>query len=684
MGVLRIKEFSGIIPVSGDRELPNNFATDSVNTWLYGKELRGLRPPKLVIACNPSTKSVFRVPKRTVGGNPTYPGLVPPPSYIPDSTWLQFDDPNTDIIKGQLVEDSFERYYFCSPSTGPVFNTYANLASGIGGPYKLGVPGPDVTIDSSGANAWKPIITSVAGGTPPVVGRGYTYTWVNIYGEESQPALPGSFTGNADGTWNVTNILDPPAAAGYADYQKKYLYRTITGATGQTTFYRVNTIPIGTTTYADNMTDAVLTNNLLLESTNWAVAPSFASAPVAVTAATAANPAVITVSSSNIGKFLNSQFVTIAGATGTWIGLNGTWTITSVNLPANTIKLVGCNTSTATGTVNAGVTIGGPCLQGFVAMPNGFLIGFDDNNVYMSESYRWHAWPPEYKYATETPIVGLGVIGQTCVVCTQGYPTTVTGSKPQACSFTKATAGEPCLSRSSIVSTPNGVIYASQNGLNIVHAGGINNVTQELITRDDWVKNYAPQFLRGVRYQNGYLALRQYPDGASGNPEPARSGFFIDPSQLRVALTELSDFEDLENLNIDFFSGEVFLIKSGEIFQWDPPPSTTPEPLMPTRWRSKEFQHTFQENFTAYAIHWDAARYSNVAYGEDVLDTDEQVRFRVWADRVLRYDQEVPLNGRPVRLPSGFKAEIWQFEIAARAPVYSLHIASTMKELKQV
>ena len=101
-------------------------------------------------------------------------------------------------------------------------------------------------------------------------------------------------------------------------------------------------------------------------------------------------------------------------------------------------------------------------------MPNGFLIGFDGNNIYMSEAYHFHAWPAEYKQATETPIVGLGVLGQTCVVCTQGYPATVTGTKPATCSFTKATTGEPCLSRGSIVSTPQGVIYASQNGLILV------------------------------------------------------------------------------------------------------------------------------------------------------------------------------------------------------------------------
>ena len=50
MAVLRIQGFCGIVPVTGDRALPDAFATVSVNTWLYGSELRGMRPPTNLIA----------------------------------------------------------------------------------------------------------------------------------------------------------------------------------------------------------------------------------------------------------------------------------------------------------------------------------------------------------------------------------------------------------------------------------------------------------------------------------------------------------------------------------------------------------------------------------------------------------------------------------------------------------
>jgi hypothetical protein len=195
-----------------------------------------------------------------------------------------------------------------------------------------------------------------------------------------------------------------------------------------------------------------------------------------------------------------------------------------------------------------------------------------------------------------------------------------------------------------------------------------------LITRDDWLKGFAPEYLRACRYQDGYLAVRMPPQ-----PSP-RSAFFLDPTALKVALTEISDFELVRNICPDFWSGEVFMILDGLVQQWDPPG----EDLMPTLWLSKEYQYPFQENFGCYALFWDDARFKPNDYAEDILAEDEKVRFKAYADRKLVYDQEVPRNGLGVRLPSGFKAYVWQFEIRARAPVYAMHVASTMKELKGV
>lgn len=627
MAVLRIQDFSGIIPVTGDRSLPDNYATKSINTWLYASELRGIRPPDTIATLTAGTKKVMRIPKKTPGalGAAYPPTYVPPPSFLGDSVYKQFIDPDTDIVRGQLVNDQFDRWYFCSPTTGPVFNTYARMLAGSPD-YVLGVPGPNTaagTTDTIVAGA------PTGGTSTELLTIAWVYTWVNEFGEESAPCLPAVLSGvKSDATVPLSNIKDPvtPSSpnppAVFPNWSKKNVYRTITGASGQTTYYRVTQLNIGTTTYNDNMAtlpNTVLAQNLRLESTRWAPPPN------------------------NIAD------------------------------PKN-------------------------CLQGFVGMANGFLIGFCGNRLVMSEPYHFHAWPAEYEQSTEYPIIGLGAFGQTCVVCTQGFPATATGTHPGTVAFTKSTVMEPCLSRGSIVTSPNGVVWASPNGLIVASPGGMDNVTEKLITKEEWTRDYMPTLMRAARYQNGYLALRDWQDGTP------KSAFFIDPTALKTALTEISEgsaaaasppgdpVKTLAAVNFfnDVWSGNVFLMTTGGAMQlWDPVrlDSETSTPtintqLMPVLWRSKEFQYQFEENFSVYAIYWDDARYSNVSWGTALQPTTEKVRFRVWVNRVLRYDQVVPRNGRQVRLPSGFKGDIWQFEILARAPVYSLHVASTAKELK--
>lgn len=747
MAVLRIQSFAGSVPVIGDRAIPDNAAVDSVNTWLYGKELRGARPPTHVLSINPGIKKIFRVPKRN-------PGIPPSDVTANQSVWVQFTDPDTDVVKGQLVEDSYERYYFCSPTQGPRFNTYAGLLAG-NPHYKLGVPGPDNTLDANGNNPNKPTITKItsqkksddlyeiqfriapSGGAP-------SYSNPGGMGDRTASIVVSGGTAQFDfgGTTSVANashlINGNLTEAGFKFSDLTALNNAIVfdfttariidefrwlqdGSLtyGKWTLYGANTLPTYTELgsallggasdqpYVVDNTAAYRYYKLQQEPGSvimttcayvytWANQFGEESAPSLPVVGAGDSNGLWSIGNIKPPVALGSDYPTytkkylyrtLAG------GTNDFYRVAEVPLATTTYiddhkKMPDTELASNLPLESTYWQPPPDTLQGWVAMPNGFLVAFDKpvagggggNNIYMSEAYHFHAWPPQYKYATETPVVGLGIIGQTCVVCTQGYPATVTGIKPATCAFTKATTGEPALSRGSIVSTPQGVIYASQNGLMQVGPNGIANVTETLITREEWLKTYIPVSLRAARFQDGYLAMRLPPSPA------AHSGFFIDPTAIEVALTEFSDLNDITGIVTDFWSGEIFLLREGEIILWDPapPPLPAPQPLMPVLWKSKEFQYLEQANFGAYAIYWDASRASTDPWGTDVLPVDEQVRLAVYADRKKVYDEEVPRNGRPVRLPSGFKADIWQFEIRARAPVYSLHVASTAKELRNV
>jgi len=578
--LLRVLQFGGEIPVQGMRHLPDHFAVESVNTWLYSQELRALHPSVSLRSCLSTTRKVFRIPRGTVGGDPAHPGVKPPPSYLGDSTWLEFNDPDTDIVRGPLVNDSFKRWYFCSPTTGLQMNTYSRLVTGEA-VYTVGVPNPIATLG-----------ISITGGVAPAnVTRGYFYTFMNIYGEESGPCNPVTAAGKDDGTWAISGIVDPPPPdfTNYAAPQKKILYRSVTAASGTTTFFRVAEIPLGTTTYNDTVLDVNIASNLQFDNVN-------------------AQPP-----------------------------------------PAG--------------------------LQGIISMPNGFLIGWKDSDLWFSEPYKPWSWPVEYVVATEYPIVGLGVFGQTCAVLTQGFPSTIQGIAPATTALAKSTVMEPCMSRGGIISTPEGVFYPSPNGLVSVSANGVQNITQALITKEEWVKFFEPAFLRGTRYQQGYLALRCVPEIGT------RTAFYLDLSKLETAVTELSEFDNAQNVQGDVWSAEVFIIQNNTIQHHDPNPSSY---FLPYRWRSKEFKYPYAQNLACYAIFWDQDRLDATSTDAlDIVPAGIPAHLRVWADRRLIYDQNVPKNGEAARLPSGYKATIWQFEITGRAPVFELDVASTIKELRE-
>lgn len=57
---------------------------------------------------------------------------------------------------------------------------------------------------------------------------------------------------------------------------------------------------------------------------------------------------------------------------------------------------------------------------------------------------------------------------------------------------------------------------------------------------------------------------------------------------------------------------------------------------------------------------------------------------RLYADGRLVATRELKKSGEQWRLPSGFKAHFWQIEVEARVKVYSVQMATSAKELRNV
>ena len=84
------------------------------------------------------------------------------------ATWLEFVDQDTNVLKSQVADDKFDRFYIASPSQEPQYNTRARIVAGKPA-WNLGIPAPGCAP------------------TVAVTGGGSTLTLGNVNTDSTQP-----------------------------------------------------------------------------------------------------------------------------------------------------------------------------------------------------------------------------------------------------------------------------------------------------------------------------------------------------------------------------------------------------------------------------------------------------------------------------------------------------------------
>jgi hypothetical protein len=599
-------------------------ATTARNTKLLQGELRGYRAPREIADLTSeyfTVRSAYRV--------------VDPGGEYADE-WLAFDTQDVSVIRSPIVNDQFDRYYWAGDNGRPMYNTRERIFDGEPA-YFLGVPIPTVA----------PTVT------PPGViyldqTRAYVYTFVSEYGEEGQPSPPTLAQGD-EGTWELTGLQTSVPDAANRTITKKKIYRTVPG-NSSSLFFFVAEIDVGDSAYSDSASDFDVALNNILESQTWAE-------PI-------------------------------------------------------------------TG------------MEGFALMPNGYLVGWDGRRLVFSEAYRPHAWPAQYELSTEFEIVGLVVWGATIVIGTSSQPYMGQGVSPRAFTMQKMDAVEPCLSRQGMVATVWGAYYPSINGLTLVNSSGVKNITQDILTKEEWAR-YNPSDIFAAQLGLEYIAFNS-----------PSFGFVFNPTEPTIKFIELDRFSGVNGVETDPYTGNVLLLMQDRVWDWDP---NDVERLF-WRWKSKKYHLKKPLNFGAARISFDTA---SDDVGQDILSyygsynellfavvptsqilsiDDSQAGLNTLAGHVLCgfpaqaaglvstwTEPEIiaPLGGDLlypiqfmifqnstvrlivraqdkiildtivvtediIRLPTGFKSDLWQFELIGNTTVYSIQIAETAKGLAEV
>jgi hypothetical protein len=350
-------------------------------------------------------------------------------------------------------------------------------------------------------------------------------------------------------------------------------------------------------------------------------------------------------------------------------------------------------------------------LQGLTSMPNGILAGFTGNQVWFSEPYLPHAWPVGYMMTVGAPIVGLGVFGQTLVVCTTQTPYLITGSQPGAMTQEKVPLPEPCVAKKSITSDQFGVLYASPNGLVSIAPGTQDVVSRALFTRDEW-QSYSPSSMVGVIYQNMYIGFYQVGSTKAaliimrGDSPPlvtfdtAAQAVFVEKATSNIYVVSPLD-NKIYQLDADTVNNLFY--------EWTSKKFILPEPTNFAVAKAQASWSTLGDSTTYNAIVaqitaanqaiWvagtplkstlNSTTLGSIVLGGSILELipdlqeTQNIQALVLANGVQIASLAIT-NQEPMRMPAAQKDYVYEVKLTGNAPLRSFTMASSITELRQV
>ena len=291
-------------------------------------------------------------------------------------------------------------------------------------------------------------------------------------------------------------------------------------------------------------------------------------------------------------------------------------------------------------------------LFGLMAHPGGFLIGFVDQQVYRSETFKPYGWP--YFSPVADDIVGGAVSGQATIICTKGSTYLATQADPITFTPVRLDGFQPCSSKRSIAVLSGGVVYASPDGLVAVSEAGLTVITEQLLTRDQW-QAYNPASMMTVVHDDrafiffdngvkkGSLILDKGPDGLS-----------LIETTIHATAAYVDERRD-----------ELFLVvEQGKVHKWEGGAGH----LVAT-YTSRKFIVERPQNLGAAMVIADAypVTFTFRATIKAADGTDKQVSFT-----------KTVLNGRPFRMPGNYRAREYEYTTSGTKTVKEVVIASTL------
>ena len=293
----------------------------------------------------------------------------------------------------------------------------------------------------------------------------------------------------------------------------------------------------------------------------------------------------------------------------------------------------------------------GPML-GLTTMPNGITAGFAGNTLLFSEAFLPHSYPLANQLTTKDDIVAIASIASGLLVTTKGKPLMASGTDPSAMAMVEIDANLPCTSKRSLVDMGEYAIYASPDGLVLASNSGIQLITEQIFTRDQW-QDYYPTNIDAYEYEGKYIAFTW--DGTNSS---SKKGFLFDPRGQKNAFVDL-DFYATAGFN-DRQEDVLYLVIGGTLKKFVQGSSARNY-----TWKSKEF-------YTNRPISPGVAKVSAESYNS--------LTFKLYADGSLKHTQTVT-NSEIFRLPGGYRAKSFEIQLEGTDIVNEVCVYESPQEI---
>lgn len=301
-------------------------------------------------------------------------------------------------------------------------------------------------------------------------------------------------------------------------------------------------------------------------------------------------------------------------------------------------------------------------LKGLRVTAQGFGVGFYDNKVCFSEPNLLHAWPTSYQVALDSDIVSLEVVDGGIVVGTVGRPYLIQGIDPRSMMPRELGVDYACIAKRSIVTFGYGVVYASDDGLVYVPAGGQPIlITEGILTPEQW-QGFIPETMFACRLGALYVGFTQ------------NGTFMLDPRAPQDGIA-MSSVDKVVSAYTDPSSAAVYLLKNRSNA---PNPGSTPEIYSWDRYKGdkESFEWVSKVFALPIPINMAAARVQIMA------SNDGNTTLTLIANGEEIYTHTVTDNN-PFWLPAGYLARQFQVKLKGYGTIEQVNIADGIDEVNQ-